>query len=401
MIRPDQAKTVILKKIRPCPVRKKEFMAAWGHALAQSIKAVTDLPPFDRATVDGFALRSLDTRKAKAEGGIPLNIVDTVAAGQPSRKTVNKDEAVEIMTGGVVPRGADAVLMKEFTRKQRGSVYVLRKAAKGEGVAFRGEDIRKGRVILRRGHRINAGTVSLLAGMGMKHVLVYRKPRVGILVTGNELLSVGSRREFGKILSANEYGLAVQVKRCGGDFVILGIAEDRLRDLRRKIREGLRNDMLLISGGVSVGEYDLVPRVLREFGTKIYFHKVAVQPGKPLLFGRAGKTFIFGLPGNPVSSLVAGETFVAPAIKKMAGHAERDRFPLTAQLDKTIRFPPERTKILRGVLFERRGRRLVRLTDHIGSGNVISMARANCLFQVPEGVSVCRKGTRVEVAYLE
>ena len=236
--------------------------------------------------------------------------------------------------------------------------------------------------------------------MGRARVNVRRRPKVAILVTGNELLNVSQKLSPGKIRSSNQFGLYSQVKDAGGEPIILGIARDNPRDTRNKILQGLRYDMLLISGGVSVGDFDLVPGILKSLGLKIFIEKVAMQPGKPLIFGRKGKTLVFGLPGNPVSTMVCFYEFVRPCLLKMLGSNNVLLPKGEATLSEDIKLKPSRTKYLRAKTFFKDGKVFVRLTSHQGSGNVLSLAEADCLMEIEEGVTSVKRGTRVVVEYL-
>lgn len=393
-------KIIVSKTATLAGVEQVAFLDSLGRVLAEDIRATSDLPPFDRATVDGFALRCADAKGASEKCHTWLRIVDVVRAGRPSQKTLKKGEAIKIMTGGVLPKGVDAVVMKEFTECGKSSVCVLRGVSKGHGISFRAESAKKGKVLLAKGAKVTSGVVSLLATLGISRVKVYRRPRVAILVTGNELLGVGAKLAPGKIRSSNQFGLFAQVQEAGGEPVILGIARDTLQETRGKILKGLKGDMLIISGGVSVGDFDLVPKVLKSLGVKIFIEKVSMQPGKPLIFGKKGKTYVFGLPGNPVSTMVCFYEFAALCLSKLSGQAAVSPKKATATLAQGITLRPARTKIMRGVAFTRNGNLFVRLTSHQGSGNILSLAEANCLFEIEEGVREVKKGTRVIIQYL-
>jgi len=401
MISSNLAKKIILQHTKPLASSERiRFLDSLGRVLAEDTRATSDLPPFSRATVDGFAIKSINVRGASKEHHVWLKIVDVVQAGRPSKKKLHPGEAIKIMTGGVIPAGTDCVIMKEFTECGKKSVCVFKDTKPGEGISFQGESAKKGSVLLKKGNRISAGVVSLLATLGLSQVSVYKKPKVAILVTGNELLNVNQKLSPGKIRSANQYGLFAQVKEAGGEPLILGIARDNPKDTHDKILRGLRSDVLLISGGVSVGDFDLVPGMLKKLGVKIFFHKVAMQPGKPLIFGKKGKTTVFGLPGNPVSTMVCFYEFIRPCLLKMSGCSDLTLPKGEAVLDEDIKLIPKRTKFLRAKTFLKNGKVLVRLTSHQGSGNVLSLAQANCLLEVAEGVTRVPKGTRVVVEYL-
>ena len=401
MISSDLAKKIILKKASSFTKSESEgFLDSLGRVLAEDIRATSDLPPFNRATVDGFVLKCSNIKIQKSKFPVQMKVVGLVQAGNPSKRVVKNGEAIKIMTGGVIPAGADCVVMKEYAQISGKSVLILKSAKKGEGISFQGESAKKGGVLLARGNRVTSGVVSLLATLGHSQVKVYKKPSVAILVTGNELLNVNQKLFPGKIRSSNQYGLFAQVKDAGGDPIILGIARDNIKDTKAKIKEGLRHEMLLISGGVSVGDFDLVPGILKSLGVKIFFHKVAMQPGKPLIFGKRGKTYVFGLPGNPVSTMVCFYEFILPCLLKLSGANSLTLPKGEATLDEEITLSSKRTKFLRAKTFSKNGRVFARLTSHQGSGNILSLAEANCLLEIKEGVTKIEKGSRVVVEYL-
>lgn len=400
MISLNEANSIIQKNTKSIGIETISFLEAHGRILAQDIISTIDLPPFDRATVDGFALQSQNVQSAGKANPKTLKIIDIVQAGKPSLKEIKNGQAIKIMTGGVVPKGADCVVMKEDATLQGSFVKVLKMIKSNDGIAFCGDDIKKGNVILGHGMRLTPACIALLASLGIGRVKVFKKPRVAILVTGNELLNLKDKLKPGKIRSANQYGLSCQIKEVGGEPTILGIARDNLKETGEKVSQGLKYDMLIISGGVSVGDYDLVPQVLKERGVRFMIEKVAMQPGKPLIFGKKAKTYIFGLPGNPVSTMVCFYEFVRSCLLKMQGAHNTALNVAHALLDEDITLKPQRTKILRGVTSYRDGKIFVRRTTHQGSGNIISLAKANCLFKAPEGITRLKKGSVVEIEYL-
>ncbi|MFH1359428.1 MAG: gephyrin-like molybdotransferase Glp [Candidatus Omnitrophota bacterium] len=400
MILAQQALQIILRHTN---VRLKEdcnFLASLGRTLAQDVKSKNDLPAFDRSLRDGFALRSVDTRNANPKNPLCFRLIDTVFAGKPSRKRIGPKEAIRIMTGGVIPKGADAVIMKEDTRLEGQQVNILESVKKKENIAFQGEDIKKNKTIIPEGTVIHPGIISLLACLGQAHVRVFRKPTVAILATGNELIGLKKKPKQGQVRSSNQYALFAQILQCGAQPIILGIAKDSPQELIKKIKQGLKSDMLLVSGGVSVGESDFVPLVLKQLKARIVFHKVAIKPGKPLLFAHLGKTLIFGLPGNPASTMVSFNKFVRPCLAKMSGQKSFCEKSAQAILAQDVHEEKERRKVMRGLAFEKNGQLYVRLAHHQGSGNILSMAGGNCLFEIKEGVRELSKGTRVKITYL-
>jgi len=399
MISIHKAQNIILKNSYPLPHERILFLNAFQRILAGDLKSPVDWPPFSRSTMDGFAVKSQDVALAVREKK-QLVVIDTIEAGSPSKKILKTGQAMKIMTGGVVPHGADSVIMKEFVSENSKRIKVVQGVLRGQNISFQGEDFKRGQTVLKQGQRINEGSMALLAAMGFQKVPVYQRPRVVILVTGNELLSLEEKLTPGKIRNTNQYALTSLVEKAGGNAVSLGACQDDLHSLKNKIRQGFSFDMLLISGGMSVGDFDFVPQALKGLGVDILFHGVSVQPGKPLLFGRKGKTLIFGLPGNPISSMVSFYKFVYPCLLKISG-CQHYRFKTAkAILAEDVSVPSARTKIMRGIVFDRDENLFVKLASHQGSGNMLSMVRANCLFEIPEGRTYLKKGTRTIIQYL-
>jgi len=400
MYSPQKALQIILNQTSFLALEKISFLDSFGRTLAEDIKATGDLPPFDRSSMDGAALRNADIRGADVNNPVTLKLVGTIAAGDVPRKALKKGEAMKIMTGAMIPKGADSVLPKEQFLPNGKNLNIHKSTHPGDFIRFKGEDVKKGQPILGKGMEITSGVVSLLATLGLSKVAVSRRPRVAILVTGDELIDIKGAMTLGKVRSSNQYSLFAQVQQAGGEPVLLGIAKDIRSQIEKKIRKGLKYDVLLISGGVSVGDFDLVPEILKKFKFKFFVEKVSIQPGKPLIFAKKEKTFVFGLPGNPVSTMVSFYKFVRPFLLKMSGRKEIFLKKASAILDEDIKINGQRLKVMRGIVSEDKGQLRVRLTSHQGSGNVISMAKANCLFEIPAGIENLRKGQTIEIQYL-
>ena len=267
-------------------------------------------------------------------------------------------------------------------------------------VRWKGQDAKKNEILISQGTQITPGIVAILASFGQRKIRVFKTPRVGILTTGDELVGLKSKLKPGQIRSANEHALAAQVKQLGADPFVLGHAKDNLASVVEKIRPGLGFDILLVSGGVSVGDHDFVRQALRKLGAKEIFWKVAVKPGKPLVFAKRGSCHVFGLPGNTVASTVSFLTFVRPCILKMSGHKAYLLKTAEAILDHDICDQDSRAKILRGIVSAKKGRRCVRLSADQISENVMSMAQANCFWTVEQGVDFIPKGKSITFEYI-
>ncbi|MBI4479723.1 MAG: molybdopterin molybdotransferase MoeA [Acidobacteria bacterium] len=364
-----------------------------GRVLAEPIDADRDLPPFPRATRDGFALRSADVAKPPAR----LRILGQVKAGDAFDRTIGASECVEIMTGAPVPDGAEAVVMVEHTTPQGEWVEVGRSLEPGENVVRRGSEARQGDRLLHQGRRIGYAEIAMMAAVGKQTVAVYPMPRVAILPTGDEVVDVGIEPGPYQIRNSNSYSLQAQVAAAHGVAVPLGIAPDREERLREMIAEGLRSDLLLLSGGVSAGKYDLVEQVLAGFETEFFFDGVLIQPGRPLLFGRAQGTFFFGLPGNPLSTMVTFELFVRPCLRLLAGEEFGPSPLLRARLGQDLRRKPGLTSFLPAVLSGGSADPTVTPVEWRGSGDIASLTRANCYLVVPEETEQVEAGEWVSV----
>ena len=319
-----------------------------NSVLFSDIYANTDLPSYDRSAMDGYAVCSENIEKASEEMPITLNIIDIVQAGNVSEKEVGNGEAIKIMTGGKVPAGADTVVMKEFTEEDGDDIVkVYKVVVKGKNICYRGEDIKKGGMVLKRGSKVTPAIIALCASLGISKVPVYKKPKVAILTIGNELLDIAEELKDGKIRDSNKYALISQVNECGIYPIIFKRADDTFEDIYKKVIEGLNCDFLLTSGGVSVGDFDLVKKVFEEAGVKMFFDKVAIKPGKPIVFGKKDKTLVFGLPGNPVSTMIAFYEFVRPVLLKFMGREDISLEETEAILDEDITKKPGRINILR------------------------------------------------------
>lgn len=411
MISVDEALERILALAPVLPAERKPILDALGQVLAVDVYATYDIPPHDNAAMDGYAVRWEDTRGASDEHPAVLRVAGNLGAGYAPTLAVEPGTAIRIMTGAVVPPGASAVVQFEHTDEGqvqggppdtlRTEVKVFRPAGEWLNIRRAGEDVRKGALILRKGATIRPAEVGVLASMGVGQIDVVRRPRVAILSTGDELVDVDAPLAPGKIRDSNRYSLAAQVLRCGGIPLLLGISRDVEAELVAKLRAAQASaDMLLTSAGVSVGDYDFTKRVLSEEG-EIAFWQVRMRPGKPLAFGRIGNIPHLGLPGNPVSAMLAFELFGRPALLKMMGRTNLRRPAVEAILHGTVENRDGRRSFYRVFVEREQDQWHARLTGPQGSGILTSMALANGLLVVPEDVRQVREGDRVRVLMID
>jgi molybdopterin molybdotransferase len=378
------------------------ILDALGCLLAEDIRADVDIPPYANSAMDGYAVQAADTEGATPEAPRRLSIVADLGAGYVSSVTVEPGTTVRIMTGAPLPDGADAVVRFEDTDRDGDWVHVKVEVLPGKDTRAAGEDVRKGMLVLHQGSRMRAQEVGMAATLGRKEIMVTRRPRVGILATGDELVEVDEPLAPGKIRNANSYSNAAQVMQCGGIPVLLGIARDEVEELTQRIRAGLARgvDLFLTSGGVSVGDFDVVKSVLAAEG-EMTFWRVQMKPGKPLAFGQIQGVPLLGLPGNPVSAMVSFELFARPAILKMLGAGEWRRPIVEAVLVDGVREKDDRRHYLRVRLEEEAGEWRAHLTGEQGSGILSSMTEADGLAIIPEDWSAAPAGSRVTVLLLE
>ncbi len=339
-----------------------------GRILAEEIHSDRDYPPFPRSVRDGFAVHAADLPGR-------VKVIGEVRAGERYPGIVGLGEAVEIMTGAPMPDCSDAVVMVEHVVREGEWISTDRKLKPGENFNTRGCETHAGDLLLRPGHRIDYSSVAMLATAGYTSVLVYAKPRVAILSTGDEIVDVADTPLEHQIRNSNAYSLAVQVTRAGGVPVVLGVARDNVESTRELIAQGLEADLLLLSGGVSAGKYDIVEQVLAEFGARFFFDRVLIQPGQPLVFGKARDKYFFGLPGNPASTMVTFELFGRAALELLGGASDAPLYFSRAKLTQDFRHRPGLTRFLPACL-SGDGSELTAI-PWSGSGDVAALSRAN------------------------
>ncbi|MCK9391360.1 MAG: molybdopterin molybdotransferase MoeA [Syntrophales bacterium] len=401
MIRVDEALKTILANVVPLPVEKVNILAALGRVLGEDIVAPRHLPPTNNSSMDGYAVRARDTGGAKSTSPVILNVIEDIPAGTVPRKAIAAGQASRIMTGAPLPEGADAVVRMEDTQKDGHQVRIHVEARQGLDIRLAGEDVQEGETVIFSGSVIRPAEVGMLAALGRSFVSVYQRPVVAILATGDELVDIDEPPSSWKIISSNSYATAAQVMESGAAVLQLGIVKDRRENLIEKFRAATRADLIISSGGVSVGDYDLVKDIMKEVGNAMQFWQVAMRPGKPLAFGSIQGVPVFGLPGNPVSSMISFEQFVRPTILKMMGHKNLYRKMIRATLEEDLAKKEGMRYFMRGQVRWEAGRYYVRSTGEQGSGILKSMVRANGLMVLPEQTTSFRKGEEVFVQLLD
>jgi molybdopterin molybdotransferase len=387
MLSVAEAQTVILKHAQPLPAETVLLSpAALGLVLAENVASDLDMPPHDKALMDGFAVRTADL----LEGRGVLEVIEQVTAGQTPTRSLGPEQATRIMTGAPIPSGADAVVMVERTRQQDGHrVEIEDRPRPGQHILPQAREMHCGETVLASGAMLRPQELGLLAGVGRTAVKVHPAPEVAILPTGDELVEAPERPGPGQIRNGNGPMLAAQAARAGGIPRSLAISRDRVDSLRPLIAEGLRSPVLVLSGGVSAGVADLVPGVLRDLGVEAHFHKVQMKPGKPVFFGtratdaaasrERAPTLVFGLPGNPVSSLVCFELFVRPAIRRLRGHADSGPRFVNARLLDDFVYKTDRPTYHPAWLESAEEGWNIRPVPWFGSGDLRGLTRANAL----------------------
>lgn len=442
-LRVSEALSVILESVSLSGVETVMLEQSLGRVLAEAVSANRDLPPYDVSAMDGFAVRSADVANAPVQ----LAIIEDIKAGDMPTRAVQAGQCARIMTGAPMPRGADAVIRVEDTQAtladgclphpnpdrttshstklpkdgsqvagyppagegasvslrevNLNSVRIGKAVKSGNDVRLQGESMKDGEAVLKAGTEITPGVIGVLATVKAAQFAVYRRPRVAILSTGNELEGMNEPVDPNKIPNSNSYALMAQVQALGIEPVLLGIARDDPVELEQYLRRGLEYDVLLVSGGTSVGVHDYVRPTIEKLGVQMKFWRVAIKPGHPLAFGTTNKTLVFGLPGNPVSSMVCFEEFVIPAMRRMMGNPHLYRRTVIARLAHPVKFRPGRTEFIRVLLTQDAAGYIASSTGSQSSGALMSMARADGLLVVPSDSTGLLEGEQVIVQLLD
>ena len=401
---PRDAAIQILEQVRPQPPLRVPLDDALDGVLAEDIISPINLPAWDNSAMDGYAVRSLDTRDAAPDAPARLRVVQQIPAGHFPTNSIEPGTSARIFTGAPIPRGADAVVRQEDTDQGSDSVAIGKPAEPGQNVRRAGEDIARGSTVLLAGTEIGPAHLGVLASLAVSNPMIYRRPRVAILSGGDEIADIDQPDEIlsgRKIASSNSHTLAALVRRAGGEPVSLGIARDTPESLREHLVRGLDCDLIITTGGISVGEHDFIRLVLAELGGELRFWRLRMRPGAPVGFGMIGDIPWLGLPGNPVSTMVTFELFARPAIRKLCGRSKPFRGSVKVTVAEPITLTARLQHFLRVVLTNGRDGFEARLTGPQGSGILTSMMRADALLIVPEGQFETPSGTAAQALVLD
>ncbi len=394
---PDEARALIFNRVAPLDFETLPHAAVLGRVLARDVVSPLDLPPFPNSAMDGFALIAADLENAP-QG---LRLVETIGAGEVAAHSVERGTCIKIMTGAPLPEGADCVVMREETRELDSWITFAEAAHAGQHVRPRGDDVRMGETVLGRGTVVSAAGHAMLASLGCAQVEVFRRPRVGIVATGKELVDVDAPLQPGQIRDSNSWALRALVESCGAEVVSVHRTGDEPREVEAVLRALAPSvDCILTSGGVSAGDFDPVRDVLLQHA-QVHFWKVAMKPGKPLMFASLDDTPVFALPGNPVSVMVGFEEFARPALFQMGGRRAWKRIEVEARLQSDLHSPKGRTEFVRALLKRGEDGFLAIGTGDQGSGRLSSMVRANALLEISSDTTFLPAGSSVRAKLLD
>ncbi|MEJ2435148.1 MAG: molybdopterin molybdotransferase MoeA, partial [Pseudolabrys sp.] len=396
----EQATARIAQTIAPVGAHEAVALrAALGRVLDEQVLSPLDVPPYTNSAMDGYALRGDDL---PVDGEANLQVIGTALAGQPFTGEVNAGQCVRIMTGAKMPQGADTVVMQEHVKREGDTAHIGGGHRRGQNVRAAGEDIARGKPVLTRGRRLGPADIGLLASLGIPEVQVKRRVRVAFFSTGDELRSIGEPLEEGQIYDSNRYTLHGLLSELGVEIIDMGVVRDRREDVEAAFEQAAAvADAVITSGGVSVGEADYVKETLAHLG-EVNFWKLAMKPGKPLAFGRVGRAWFFGLPGNPVSVMATFYELVLPGLRRLMGQRETAPMSLTVPCADALKKRPGRVDFQRGILSrDADGQLIVRTTGDQGSHILSSMSRANCFIVLPRDWGNVEPGTPVEVQPFE
>jgi molybdopterin molybdotransferase len=400
MISADEALQIVLENAALLGVERVSLLSACGRVLAEDVASPRDIPGFDNSAMDGYAVRSADVGAASESNPVQLTVIETVGAGRMPTHRLQPGQAVRTMTGAPIAEGADAIIQVEKTRSAGSTVEILASAEARNFIRPRGEDLHVGQTVLAAGKTLSPADLGTLASLSKSMVEVYRRPRVAIVATGDELVDIDEVPSGAQVVNSSGYALAAAVREAGGDPTILKIARDTPGEIRARLEEALTFDAMLSTGGVSVGDFDHVKSALDDLGLKQIFHGVAQRPGRPLKFGTVGYRLVFGLPGNPVSTMVCFYLYAWPALRRMGGFEKLSLPRVIARCASDIRTALNLTEFVRVRLQRGEGELMAEPTGAQGSGILSSLSRADGLLVGPASTTILKAGTQAVVLLL-
>lgn len=393
----------ILEQQTPClKIEEVHILESLDCVLAEDIKSDINIPPFDRSPLDGYAYKAEDTVLASNNSPITLKVIDDIKAGYVSKQTIGKGQAIRIMTGAKVPEGANVIIKYEDTEFNEEYVKIFHALKADENIVRMGEDIKSGEIALNKGCIIGPAEIGILATLGFSSVKVYAKPKVAILATGDELIDIDGKMEDGKIRNSNSYMTAAQVKRLGIDSIILGSCKDNIDEAMSILEENLKwADVIITTGGASVGDADIIKDVFQRLGAEVLFWKVKVKPGSPIVAAKLEDKILFGLSGNPAAAYITFEQFVRPMLMRMMGKVKVKLMEVTSILDSDFTKVSGQNRYVRAFTYVKDGKYFTTLPDKHSSGVLSSLTGKNSIFFVPGGTGPYNKGDTIKVELLD
>lgn len=381
---------------------EKPILDSFDYVLGEDVRSNMNMPPFDRSPLDGYAYRAEDTLEATSENPIRLEVIDFVAAGHLTQKTVGKGQAIRLMTGSKIPEGADVVTRFEITEFTDKEVKIFESLSSGSNIARTGEDMKIGDLVLKKGKIIGPPEIGIMASLGKSSVKVYPKPRIAIMSTGDELINIDEELTEGKIRNSNSYTIAGQVKRLGAEPVILPICKDGIEETRKQLELALKwADMVITTGGVSVGDADLVKEAFQALGAEILFWRVKMKPGTPIAVGSYENKLLFGLSGNPAAAYMNFEKFVRPTILKLMGKTKTNLMEIESTLESNFTKVSGQIRFVRAFTYKKDGKYYTKLPDKHSSGVLSSLSGTNSIFKVGSGQGPYKEGDTIKVKLVD
>lgn len=392
----DANKIILNEYISPQPI-KLSLLDSLDYVLAEDIKSNINMPPFNRSPLDGYAYRSEDTINATENSPVTLEVIDTIQAGYVSNKKVEIGQAVRIMTGAKIPEGADVVIRYEDTKFTEKKVKIFKSLKPQSNIVKMGEDMMVGDLVLQKGMTIGPAEIGILASLGISHIKVYSKPKIAVLATGDELIGIDENLKEGKIRDSNSYTISAQIKRLGGEAVMLESSKDNVNDMEKKLRSALKwADMIITTGGASVGDSDITKEAFQKVGD-VLFWKVKMKPGSPIIVAKYEDKFLFGLSGNPAAAYITFEKFVSPIILKLMGKTNYHLMEVNSTLESDFNKVSKQNRYVRAFTYKKEGKYYTKLPDKHSSGILSSLIGKNSLFFVAGGTGPYKKGDQIKV----